>query len=186
MSLKDDNTIRDALKTIVETGVKRIAVKNNSDFDYVITQSFLLSLLSPSLINSHISSLLIENITHDKVLTISCDILMKEAFKLMQEKDYGGVAVIDDDGKIIGNISQSDLKMVGYDGHTISNIMMKIKDILPKQQIISLKINSTFKDALIAFEKEKKHRIYIVDDDKKPIGVLTLMNLLKFINKLVE
>lgn len=143
-------------------------------------------MLSNAFINSQIDSVLIENIYFDRVLTISYNILVKEAFKLMQEKDFGGVAVIDDNGAIIGNISQSDLKMVGYDGTTIGNIMKEIKDILPKQEIISLNLTSTVKEALIKFEKTKKHRIYIVDSENKPIGVLTLMNILKFINEVVS
>jgi len=110
-----------------------------------------------------------------------------EAFKLMHYKDISGVAVINDDGKLVGAISHSDLKLIQADGRMFWRLYQTVKNFLlknrkegydrPHHPVIA-DANETIESALKKFEESHVHRMFVVDEHKKPIGVISLKDIL--------
>jgi predicted transcriptional regulator len=103
--------------------------------------------------------------------------------------------VVDDDGKLVGNISASDLKRahlvpvgsLGKDLYqpikTFLNIRGDLHDRvtmggLPKYEPISVNLDNKFGEIAQLVTEKKVHRVYVVDEDKKPLCVVTLRDLL--------
>ena len=110
-----------------------------------------------------------------------------EAFDLMIKENVSGIAVVDDEGKIHGNLSLRDLKAMSTDGrlfwrlyqpmHTFLDKLRKEDEQRPRR-VQTVTVNSTMEDVINALAELQIHRVYIVDDMKKPIGVISLKDVL--------
>jgi len=122
-----------------------------------------------------------------------------------------GVAVVDDTGKLKGNLSLRDLKAMSTDGRffwrlyqTVDNYLTKLKKevkgkLVPlllewswsytpsfdyrlegqrPKRVQSCKASDTLEHAINLLADHSIHRVYVVDDAKKPIGVVTLKDVL--------
>lgn len=138
---------------------------------------------------------------HD-VISVKASDFALEAFKKMHQFGLSGVAVIDDDGKLIGNISEKDLRGfspssqshypgIDVDGKWVSRMFANCetytKEVYaaqpetkhPKQLVVAKSFN-TLEDVIkMVIENGKIHRVYIVDDAMKPIGVVGLRDILQ-------
>jgi len=124
----------------------------------------------------------------EKVFTIHEEAVAMDAFKMMVEKNVGGLAVVDKDGKLTSNISLQDLKAMSNDARlywrlyqTVHNFLLKVRKEnigdRPKT-IVSVKAQDTLETVIKKLNDTGIHRIYIVDDHKKPLGVITLKDVL--------
>jgi len=116
-----------------------------------------------------------------------------EGFKKMMEQRVSGIAVVDDEGKLVGNMSLRDLKAISPDGRlfyrlyeSIKNFMQKVRkeyaelDGRPRTPV-HLNLTDTLEMAIKLLAEHDIHRIYITDNDKKPIVVLSLKDILLYI-----
>jgi len=110
-----------------------------------------------------------------------------EAFKLMHYKNITGVAVVNDEGKLVGAISHSDLKLIQSDARMFWRLYQTVKNFLLKNRKegyerpthpIVADSHETIETALRKFEENHVHRIFVVDDHKKPVGIISLKDIL--------
>jgi len=112
-----------------------------------------------------------------------------DAFHLMVEKGVTGVAIVDDSGKLKGNLSVRDLKAMSPDGRlfwrlfqTTSSYLDKVKKEAVEgsrpKRIQCCKSGKTLEDVINILADHNIHRVFIVDDQKKPIGIVTLKDIL--------
>jgi CBS domain-containing protein len=127
---------------------------------------------------------------HDLNVDVICvkesDIAM-DAFMLMVERNVSGLAVVNDEGKLVGNISLRDLKAISPDARLFWRLYQNVKTFLQKskendgakpEKIVSATRDSTAETVLKDLHEYKIHRIYVVDDHKKPIGVISIKDIL--------
>jgi len=123
------------------------------------------------------------------------------AFKTMVKERKSGLAVVDDLGKMVGTISISDFKLCGYEsrffdllGKSVSeylaevvnnpesNIRTKVLSWLQEQGKPPVVVKCTANDNLLLvmrfFNFYGVHRIFIVDEQGRPAGVISLQDLL--------
>jgi len=135
------------------------------------------------------------------VITVNFNESAYCAFKTMVDRRVSGLAVVDDWGCLVGNISISDFKLCGYDsrfwdllGKSVNEYM---KEVLAKPEVnIRTRVlySLTTKEVMPAvkcyeddslqvvvklFSFYGVHRLFVVDSQRKPIGVITLSDLLK-------
>jgi len=125
--------------------------------------------------------------SHSTVVRVHQDEIALEAFKEMRYKNISGVAVVDDDGKLVGAISQTDLKLIQPDGRMFWRLYQTVKNFLlknrkegwerPSHPIVA-EPTDTIGSTLEKFHKFHVHRIFVVDDHKKPIGIVCLTDIL--------
>jgi len=130
----DNATLLQVWECLVEKGARRAVVV---DRDYgsvtsMITQSRLIGYIG--LINAsfpeHAMSVEELKLGRSPVVCVSEDQMAFTAFTLMKEKNVSGVAVVDNEGKLIGNISSTDLKLVGFDMSYFEFLGRSVKEYL--------------------------------------------------------
>ncbi|KAN0025918.1 hypothetical protein ACTFIU_001682 [Dictyostelium citrinum] len=124
------------------------------------------------------------------VISIKQDRMVIDAFKLMHENGISAVPVVNQIGVLVGNISVSDMKMVGYDGTLFSRMFLPIESFLemkPKNQNIDIfgKVlcvldSTTIEEIITKFYISKVHRLYKVDLEGRPSAVISQGDLLKY------
>jgi CBS domain-containing protein len=113
-----------------------------------------------------------------KPLTFRAEQLVSEAVAKMSEMNYGSVVIVNDDGTIAGIVTERDiLKRLVNEGRdarttTLSEIMTrKIRVAHMEDDLVDwMRIMST----------ERFRRLPVVDDQNRPIAILTQTDLVAF------
>ena len=136
-----------------------------------------------------LKGILIREVMASPVITV----YESDDFALVQEKialyDVRHLPVLDETGSIVGLITQRDLYQIHsprrldngswyYDKEALNRFLLK-NVMLPKP--FTLKADNSLKEALEAMVRFKFGCIPIVDDYKKPCGILTRDTILKFL-----
>merc|ERR1711933_671350 len=130
-------------------------------------------------------------ITHP-VKSIKNSVKAYDAFSLMSKLNLSGLAVVNNDGVLIHNTSATDIKLwliaSSTLDDTIEEFLINIRKLsLNEKYPISVCLfNDTLQRAVQKLEATKYHRLWIVDDKTKPVGVLALTDIFKFICKTKE
>jgi 5'-AMP-activated protein kinase regulatory gamma subunit len=130
----------------------------------------------------------IHGVMHD-VYCINMHQRAIDAFHQMVDKEVTGVAIVDDTGKLRGNLSLRDLKAMSTDGRffwrlyqTVDNYLTKLKRETKEggrpKRVQTCKATHTLEHAINLLADHSIHRVFVVDDAKKPIGVITLKDVL--------
>jgi len=119
---------------------------------------------------------------------------VSDAFKLIRNQNLNSVGVVNEDtGKLIGNISASDLKLVGLSGELFGRMLLSCRQYLTMIPTnpnftypISVNTSTTVEELLKKFDVTHVHRIYVVDNQQMPIGIVSVYDLLKALKEDAE
>jgi len=162
----------------------------------IITQSRVIKLLSGIIDSSPVAKKTIQelNLGTKPVITIHEKETTIQGFKLIKEKKVSAVGVIDDHGKLVGVLSASDLKLIGYNiqffkyfGECLRDYLARIQMNEPPSEgippLVTCKLTDTLADIVRIIVFYRLHRLFVVDKDNKPIAVISLVDILE---KVVE
>jgi len=186
----------DALKIIRETGAHRILIHKEKDkkkIVNVLTQSAIVSWLdkhSDSL--GPVLKLTIRelNLGVKGVICIKDDSPALEGFKLMASNRISAVGIVDKNGTLISAISAKDIRVLDSKilfsqlYKSALEFVIKARNIekseMDKKMIpqISATPDTTLGEVLKKLASFKIHRIFVVDSNKKALGVISLGDLL--------
>jgi len=117
------------------------------------------------------------------VLTVPHSLPTIEAFKVMHQNSIHGVGVTDEEGKLIANLSASNIK--GITRRSFHLLRLSVGEFLRRdgQRMwwfypICVKETDSLKELILLFVATQKHRVYLVDNNEKPIGVISLTDVL--------
>ncbi|ETO30775.1 hypothetical protein RFI_06345 [Reticulomyxa filosa] len=109
----------------------------------------------------------------------------------MEKHGLSGLAVVNSNQEIVHNTSSTDIKLWLQShaalGMTIEDFLVKIRSeqIQEKKSsgfsVTYATADSTLKAVVDMLMKTKYHRIWVVDDAKRPVGVISLTDIFKFI-----
>lgn len=129
--------------------------------------------------------------TSQEVLSVKESETAISAFEKIVQARVTGIAVVNDSGSIVGNVSVRDLKGIHTDGRVFWRLFQSVKDFMahvheeyqrvhgiPKE-LVSVTKAASVKDAVDLMVKNHLHRVYVVDDDKKPVGVVSIKDILR-------
>lgn len=116
-----------------------------------------------------------------KLAVVRNDSLLVNALQEINCKKVNALAVLDDQQRLVGQISCSQLRHVNQAGLRDS-IYLKIDAFLaqshePTAQHISS--SQTFADAVNELVTKRLHRVWIVDERNHPVGVVSLTDVLR-------
>jgi len=118
----------------------------------------------------------------DNVITVHSNQNCLDAFSTLYLHRILGVAVVDDDYKLIGNLSASDFRgaltedFAEFLKKPVSHLLR-----LQKRRIVSCLPSARLSEILSLLKNEKVHRVYIVDDSDRPVGILSLTEIIQIL-----
>jgi CBS-domain-containing membrane protein len=110
--------------------------------------------------------------------------ITSKAYITMAEKEISSAAVVDDEGVLIDNISVSDLK--GLNRRNCVVLSSALEEFLRRDwkrgwwlKPICVQPSDTLFFVILQFVSSSVHNMYLVDRDEKPIGEVSLEDVLK-------
>ncbi len=105
-------------------------------------------------------------------VSIKAKATLKEALDIMSEYRISGVPVVDDEYKLIGILTNRDLRFE-------NDYSKKVEDLMTKMPLITVKKGTTLDDAEAIFRTNKVEKLPIVDENNKLSGLITIKDLKK-------
>jgi len=178
--VNDENTVAFLINSFFKWGVHRAPVSSNNKIIGHVSQSDVIAFLAKNIHSlGPIVKMTMKELGLDvgKVYSVTKDKLLIEVFSGIVESKFTGLAVVDEKGRLINNISASDLKGVTKD--TFWKLNMPISKVLGSKPPLTCTPDSTLKSVIQKLYETKVHRIYVVDAKYKPLNVITLTTIMK-------
>jgi IMP dehydrogenase len=105
-------------------------------------------------------------------VTITADKTVADALKLMSEYHIGGIPVVEKDNKLIGIVSNRDLRFE-------RNMTEKISKVMTSENLITITEFEDFEKAADILNKYKIEKLPVVDENYKLVGLITYKDIIK-------
>jgi len=105
-------------------------------------------------------------------ITIKKDGVVADALAIMKEYKIGGIPVIDDDGKLIGIVTNRDLRFE-------KNMNRSLNEIMTSENLVTTSPNTNLQEASEILQEYKIEKLPVVDHDFKLIGLITYKDITK-------
>ena len=105
-------------------------------------------------------------------ITLLENALVQDALQLMKEFSIGGIPVVDADGKLVGIVTNRDLRFE-------KNNTRPIAEVMTKAGIVTTDKPKDLKAAESILQEKKIEKLPVVDDSGKLLGLITYKDILK-------
>ena len=112
------------------------------------------------------SGMILDPITVDQNATIG------DALSLMAEYKIGGIPVVDSNKKLIGIVTNRDLRFE-------KNLKKKVSEVMTKDQLVTAKEDVDLIKAENILQQHKIEKLLITDDENKLVGLITFKDIIK-------
>jgi len=138
------------------------------------------------ILNKTVGEVIAEQGTKGKVVTVRDNMRTSEAYKMLLDAEVSSVAVVNEAGELVGNLSSSDLKGT-KPGCLFEQFYFPVHKFIGEAARrfgrdttwpICCTEEETLEMALEKLTAKHIHRVYIIDHEKKPIGVLSLCDFI--------
>eukprot|EP01123_Difflugia_compressa_P007610 TRINITY_DN2069_c1_g1_i1.p1 TRINITY_DN2069_c1_g1~~TRINITY_DN2069_c1_g1_i1.p1 ORF type:complete len:315 (-),score=54.57 TRINITY_DN2069_c1_g1_i1:172-1053(-) len=118
------------------------------------------------------------------VVSITTATSALEGFKTMTLDKVPAVAILEN-GKIVGNLSASDLR--GITGRRLKKTVLPVRQFLEcihgsLRDPITISLNDTLARAMELLVTQEVHRLWIVNEKNEPIGCISLTDVIRVFN----
>jgi CBS domain-containing protein len=183
---------------ILARGVRRVPVVNEvGNVINIVSQSSIIQFLQNHLGevgNIFATKVGASNVGSAPVLAVKKDTVAIDVFRMMDQNKRSGVAVVDDAGMLVGNTSGADLKLFI---NTPSMSVLQIPIVQFLNQIRSQNIDimvpviTVTTDDTLAFligklAATRVHRVFVVDSKFHPTKVVSITDVLRFVQKTIQ
>lgn len=105
-------------------------------------------------------------------VTLSPDATIGEALRLMKENKIGGIPIVDGAHKLVGILTNRDLRFE-------TNYKDKVSTVMTKENLITAPEGTDLKKAELIFKKNKIEKLPVVNKAGNLIGLVTFSDILK-------
>ncbi|MEI9935264.1 MAG: IMP dehydrogenase, partial [Ferruginibacter sp.] len=105
-------------------------------------------------------------------ITLHPDATVGEALRLMKENKIGGIPIVDANHKLVGILTNRDLRFE-------TNFQHKVSAVMTKDNLITAPEGTDLKKAELIFKKNKIEKLPVIDKSGKLIGLVTFSDILK-------
>ena len=109
-------------------------------------------------------------------VTLKKDNNVGDAQKTMREYSIGGIPIVDDAGKLIGIVTNRDLRFE-------KNMDRKLSDIMTSENLVTVAEGTSLKEAELILQKNKIEKLPVVNDDNLLLGLITFRDITKLTQK---
>jgi len=193
-AIEDKASLKSAIELMGKWKVHRIPVLDHSgELATLLTQTQILRFVHAYIADSPLGQKKITELKliHTPVITMKQSGFIKDAFKLMTEHHISAVAIVDDSEKLVGALSVSDLKSIGLDENLFPKLFHTYTEfctLYPKKGAhgpitgpIAVSPSATVTELWDKFSTSGVHRVFVMDDAQKLVGVISLTDLIDFL-----
>ena len=105
-------------------------------------------------------------------VTIKRGSTVADALNMMKEYHIGGIPVVDEDRKLVGIVTNRDLRFE-------QNPMRLIDDVMTKENLIVTNQSTNLDEAAQILQKHKIEKLPVVDNDNRLVGLVTYKDITK-------
>ncbi len=108
-------------------------------------------------------------------VTLTHDALVSDAHELMRKHKIGGIPIIDPNKKLIGILTNRDLRFE-------TRIDKPVKELMTSENLVTTSIGTTLKQAKEILQKNKIEKLPVIDDNGVLVGLITFKDIMKVQN----
>ncbi|MEX0822791.1 MAG: IMP dehydrogenase [Balneolaceae bacterium] len=108
-------------------------------------------------------------------VTLPSTATVKDARALMKKHKIGGIPIVEDGNKLIGIVTNRDLRFEHY-------VDKKLGNIMTSKDLVTAKENTNLEEAEEILQKYKVEKLPIVDSDMTLVGLITFKDIEKKMN----
>lgn len=109
-------------------------------------------------------------------VTLHADAKVKDAKQSMKEHSIGGIPVVDDNNKLVGIVTNRDLRFETEDNKAIA-------DVMTKENLVTTVEGTSLKQAEVILQKYKIEKLPVVKGDNELVGLITFRDITKLTQK---
>ena len=109
-------------------------------------------------------------------VTLPITAIVSDANMNMQRYKIGGIPVVDDNNKLLGIVTNRDLRFE-------KNSIRPIKEVMTSQNLITAKEGTSLKDAELILQEHKIEKLPVVASDNTLVGLITFRDITKHTTK---
>jgi len=190
---KESSELASLFELMGDRKVHRVAVFNDdhSKLTAILSQSKIIEFLADQILKNYheIAAIKVsEFFKNENIISINDGESVVDAFKKMLENGISGLPVVDsNNGRIKYALSVSDIK-ASLSTTIFTDILLPLPEFVSKitsfykrdDKPISCNKDDTLGSILQVLLITKYHRVFVVDDNEVPVGVITLSDILAF------
>ena len=105
-------------------------------------------------------------------ITLEAHATVQDALNIMKEYSIGGIPVVDDTGKLVGIVTNRDLRFE-------RNHSRKVFEVMTRENLITTTEFTDFEKAADILQEHRIEKLPVVDKDFKLVGLITYKDILK-------
>lgn len=105
-------------------------------------------------------------------VTLHQNATLEEALQLMKENRIGGIPIIDQDRKLVGILTNRDLRFE-------KKLNRPVSEVMTSQQLVTAKAGTSLKEAEGILQQHKIEKLPVIDDNNRLVGLITYRDILK-------
>jgi IMP dehydrogenase len=107
-------------------------------------------------------------------VTIRPDRPVSDALAVMERYKISGVPVVDEDGHLVGIITNRDLRFE-------TRFAIPVSDVMTPQPLVTVAVGTTLDEARVVLQKHRIEKLLVIDGDKHLKGLITVKDIQKAI-----
>ena len=109
-------------------------------------------------------------------VTLPVTAIVADANENMKRYRIGGIPIVDENRKLLGIVTNRDLRFE-------KNSKRLIKEVMTTKNLITVKEGTSLQDAELILEKHKIEKLPVITDDNKLVGLITFRDITKHTTK---
>jgi len=105
-------------------------------------------------------------------ITLHANATVRDALQIMEEYSIGGIPVVEKDNKLVGIVTNRDLRFE-------RNMRRPVNDVMTSKNLITITEFTDFEQAAETLQKYKIEKLPVVDDNYKLVGLITYRDIIK-------
>ncbi|GGJ25255.1 IMP dehydrogenase [Deinococcus roseus] len=105
-------------------------------------------------------------------ITLPITATVGDAEKLMGEYRISGVPIVEEGGKLIGIITNRDMRFV-------TDYSIPVSDVMTRENLVTVPVGTTLEQAEQIFKQHRIEKLLVVDENFKLTGLITIKDIMK-------
>lgn len=185
--------LRRLLNTFCRGNIHRLPIlEEDGEFYCILSQTDMVAFIANNITSSLFKDVALLEIEKEQIGTwgnvhsVNASDPALAAFEKINELKVHGVGVVDDAGKLVSNISASDLRLIGHQGASLAVLYKTCSEFIEVAHgggLVCVSRNATFVEIVQTLSDKRLHRVYVVDEAGKPVAVISQIDVLLTIQK---